>query len=180
MTKPWTSLPVVGHHGAVITARARYVDTNRRLWSFAELIHVVCPACGGRAESTRRPGQEPLRYYSDLMWRARRLVCVHCGANREWTPRKGGYGVAFGGPCDPFFALPLWLRTPCRGEVLWAYNREHLDVLAAFAGATLRERAPQMAMTMVARLPVWMKSATHRRDVLRGIARLRAMLPEEA
>ncbi|MEW9532434.1 hypothetical protein AB0B72_28180, partial [Microbispora sp. NPDC049125] len=41
---------------------------------------------------------------------------------------------------DPFFGLHLWLQTPCCGNVLWAYNIRHLDLLEGYIGADLRER----------------------------------------
>lgn len=74
---------------------------------------------------------------------------------------------------DPFFALPLWLQTPCCGHTLWALNLEHLDVLEAYIRAQLREKNPNSAYTMLEVLPRWMKSAKHRDEVLRAISRLR-------
>ncbi len=60
---------------------------------------------------------------------------------------------------------------------MWALNGQHLDLLAAWIGASLRERAPHAAgMTMMARLPRWMKAAANRETVMHGIAQLRARL----
>jgi hypothetical protein len=61
---------------------------------------------------------------------------------------------------------------------LWAYNLQHLDLIRRFVAADLRERAPWYdhgrKMTLVARLPAWMKSAKNRDEVLRAVDRLRA------
>jgi hypothetical protein len=61
---------------------------------------------------------------------------------------------------------------------LWAYNLQHLDLIRRFVAADLRERAPWydtgQKMTLVARLPAWMKSAKNRDEMLRTVDRLRA------
>jgi len=67
--------------------------------------------------------------------------------------------------------------------VLWAYNARHLEALEAFARAHLRERArdPEHGWSNAAftsRLPKWIKSAKHRAQVEKGIARLRGRLAE--
>lgn len=83
-------------------------------------------------------------------------------------------------PVDPYFRLPLWLQTQTRHGRLWAYNLEHLDQIRRFVAADLRERAPWydtgQKMTLVARLPVWIKRAKNRGEVLRAIDRVRASL----
>jgi hypothetical protein len=62
--------------------------------------------------------------------------------------------------------------------VLWAYNAEHLNVLEEYVSAHLRERGHSVThMTMLERLPKWIKDAKHRDEVLRAIGRLRASLP---
>jgi len=59
---------------------------------------------------------------------------------------------------------------------LWAYNLEHLDLLENYVSAQLRERGKiPGSMSLVERLPAWIKDGKHRHDVLNGIGRLRAM-----
>jgi hypothetical protein len=158
-------------------AGGRFLDRGRWLAAYSDQIYVVCPRCGGRAVIIPRPGLPELRYYSQLLFRPRRLACPQCGIAKEWeAQRRGAYrvGVALGGSTEPFFGRPLWLQAPCCGHTLWAFNERHLDVLEAFVTAGLRERggyAPTMAM--IPRLPVWMKKAGHRADVLRAVGRLR-------
>ncbi|GAA4513869.1 hypothetical protein GCM10023191_081600 [Actinoallomurus oryzae] len=158
-------------------AGGRHLDEGRPLTAYSELIHVVCPRCGSRAAVMDRPGLPELRHYGELLFRPRRLACDDCALTREWTAERRGnalIGVRLGGPDDPFFGLPLWLQTPCRGKVLWAYNERHLDALAAYVAATLRERGDGPAMSMAACLPTWIKAAGNRDDVLRAVERLRA------
>jgi hypothetical protein len=83
---------------------------------------------------------------------------------------------------DPYFDLPLLLQTGCcGGKLLWAYNLDHLAFLEAFVAARLRERSDAVRagdgyrrMSMVTKLPAWLKSAKHRDEILTRIVRLRA------
>jgi hypothetical protein len=71
-------------------------------------------------------------------------------------------GVAPGGTEDPFY-------------------EEHVDALAAYVGAQLRERgglSPTRAM--FARLPAWMKTSEHRAEILTGLKTLRALAERTA
>lgn len=81
---------------------------------------------------------------------------------------------------DPYFGVPLWLQLETRHGWLWAYNLAHLDLLRRFVQAPLRERAPWydtgQKMTLVARLPLWIKRAKNRDEILRAITRIRASL----
>ncbi|WP_261988787.1 MULTISPECIES: hypothetical protein [unclassified Streptomyces] len=85
-----------------------------------------------------------------------------------------------GSPVDPYFQRPVWLQASCCGNVLWAYNTRHLDLLEAYAQAKLRERgelAPWAPTSLVERLPTWLKTAKNRTEILRAIKRLRSTSP---
>ncbi|SCF44015.1 hypothetical protein GA0070561_0185 [Micromonospora saelicesensis] len=138
----------------------------------AEDIYVVCPRCGHRAVNSPQP--------NDSRWVAswpRRLTCPGCAYSASWSPR-GSEVSSWNGPVDPFFHLPLWLRAQCcGGHTLWAFNRTHLDILSGYIGARLRERGPAPGgMTLVARLPNWLKAANNRDELLRVISRLSASI----
>ena len=81
---------------------------------------------------------------------------------------------------DPYFGTPLWLQRETRHGWLWAYNLNHLDLLQRFVQAPLRERAPWydtgQKMTLVARLPLWIKRARNRDEILCVIGQIRASL----
>ena len=56
---------------------------------------------------------------------------------------------------------------------MWAYNVRHLDLLEAYVAAKLRERGepvPGAPMSLVERLPAWLKAAKNRAEVLRTIS----------
>jgi hypothetical protein len=155
----------------------RFRDPLTRLWRFADEILVRCPACHGQAsvipDATITDDFES-RFY-------RRLSCLRCGHTDSWTaPRDGNARITPEpyGPDDPYFGLPLWLRADCcGGHVLWAYNAEHLNLLEAYLTARLRERGDYPGtMSLVERLPAWLKSAKHRDEALRAIRRLRSTL----
>lgn len=165
----------------------RFQDEQVTVWDFAGEILVRCPRCDGCARIVAVPeGHE-----GPTPWITRRLVCG-CGYVAEHTPVVvAGRRSPRGDVADPYLGLPLWLQaTCCTNRVLWAYNLRHLDFLAEFVGAKLRERSPEPGppqwgtppvwhrrMTMVAKLPAWLKSAKHRAEILRTIARLRRSVP---
>ncbi|WP_246113370.1 hypothetical protein [Streptomyces montanus] len=146
---------------------------------FAGRMLVVCPRCGGCALVIPRPGLPAPRYFSELLFQPRRLACQGCGAVADWEPEVRGAGLVgavLGGSEDPFFRRPLWLQTRCVGQILWAYNEEHVDALSAYVGAQLRERGGMRpTRAMLARLPPWMKRSDHRSEVLSGLQTLRAL-----
>ncbi|MFJ4879463.1 hypothetical protein ACIP93_30270 [Streptomyces sp. NPDC088745] len=158
-----------------------------RGWWTAELsepLYVVCPGCGGRAAVVTRPGLPDRVYCTDLLFMPRRLVCAGCGTTAGWeAPTEGRalVGVTMGGTEDPYFGRPLWLQTRCAGRVLWAYNEEHVGVLADYVGARLRERGGSSSTgAMIPRLPAWLKRAENRSDVLAGLERLRDLADRSA
>ncbi|MBP2472260.1 hypothetical protein JOF53_001132 [Crossiella equi] len=153
----------------------RFRDTRVRIYQFADQALVRCPACGGCATVLAQLGEPEVRRLRQggLVTR-RRLRCGACGLAKDrfqnWS--------CFGGPVDPYFRLPLWLQADCRGELLWALNREHLDYLESYVSARLREHEPgHFTLSLVARLPRWLTSAKNRDEVLRVLGRLRATLP---
>ncbi|MET9887062.1 hypothetical protein ABZZ20_28770 [Streptomyces sp. NPDC006430] len=156
----------------------RHDDHGTWLVQFTGRVLVVCPKCGGRALVVPRPGLPAPKYFSALLFQPRRLACAGCGTVADWTAEQRGAGLVGavpGGTEDPFFRRPLWLQTRCAGRILWAYDEEHVDALAAYVGARLRERRASPTMAMFARLPVWMKSAEHREEVLAGLGTLRGL-----
>jgi len=142
----------------------RFHDPRATRADFASSVLVRCPRCERIAHFERRPCTPPDA--DGKRCPHTRLVCRSCGLCRIDT-----------GPAKPP-RPPLWLRTGTRHGELWAYNLQHLDLISRFVAADLRERAPWydtgQKMTLVARLPAWMKSAKNRDEVLRAVDRLRA------
>jgi hypothetical protein len=144
----------------------RFRDSGETIYRFATEFLVRCPRCQRRASVIPLPGHEP------RLFAPRRVVCAQCGYTKDWHGKTACMGRA----TDWYFGLPLWLQTPCCGQILWAYNKDHLDFLEAYVRADLRERVPNKNSSVASRLPTWIKDAHHRAEVLCSIERLRRKL----
>ncbi len=164
----------------------RFRDYTTALDAFAGTVWVRCPQCQQQARSHRLSATESPNALTE--WR---LTCTHCGysktTNRSskrpplpWWNQQGWWGQVrrYDGAVDPVFGLPLWLQMPCCGHVLWAYNLEHLDFLAHYVSATLRERQGNKGNhhSIAVCLPRWIKSANHRDPILKAIAEMRSQV----
>ena len=144
---------------------------RRQLYEFVKDILVECPKCGKRAMVDTNGYT-----FFQTMAENVRVTCSHCAYHKTLNrvsirSKHFIIGAAF----DPFFRLPLWLKTEMYGEVLWAYNHEHLDILEQHVAAKLRERNgfKYRIKGIGARLPRWMTAAKNREEVLKAIERLK-------
>jgi hypothetical protein len=160
----------------------RFRDPGKLLCCFAGEILVRCPRCGSTAVVVAESASATIpRFWhadEDHRWRGRRFACHTCGTTAACDAPQTDVTVrwpASPGPRDPYFGLPLWLSAQSGTNVLWAYNGEHLDLLAAYVSARLRERGEVMD-SLIERLPRWIKAAGNREQVLRTINRLRGSL----
>lgn len=96
--------------------------------------------------------------------------CPNCAQTYDY-PARYGWSPHY----TPADRNPLFLMTQVAGHTLWVDNLAHLDALEEYLGAKVRERGPVAGLTMMARLPAWMKAATNRAKVLRGLAQLREL-----
>jgi hypothetical protein len=136
----------------------------------AELLHMAWqPRC--RKCATMLPKTVRRNVHS-----AQRNVPVRCAACHHvasYPARRTP--LVYDEGHDPSSGLPYYLDC-CVGRYrLWARNLDHLDLLEAYIIAQIRKRPLSPAgMTMLARLPHWIKAAKNRKDLLRAIRRLRA------
>jgi hypothetical protein len=145
------------------------------LGQFHADVLVECPRCHRSAHlaHVRLPADEGYR-----------LSCLRCAHTRDWLAgASGSYRLPTAGPELQWYGVWLWLRMPCCGDVLWAYNAAHLSFLEAYVGAKLRRRRRRSAWgwsngSLESRLPRWMTSASNRPTVLDAIGKLRARLIE--
>ncbi|MEU5710726.1 hypothetical protein [Streptomyces flaveolus] len=152
----------------------RFRDPRSTKYDFLDSVLVHCPRCDGVARVRRRQEAEERWIFAP-----RCLVCRSCGLSRTWAGRSVVLDSGSAGPArDPYFRARLWLQRETRQGRVGAYDLRHLDLIRRYVAAALRERAPWhdtgRKMTLVARLPSWMKSAKNRDEVLRAIDRLRA------
>lgn len=122
---------------------------------------------------------QPLRIlrYDGTPTKAKRYVSWLCSCGKQvkrqinWYPDRSSDA-----PVDPFFGYPLLLQFLVGGEILWAYNEQHLTHLQDYISADIRERKIHGKWSMVTRLPTWMKLAKNRPKVLRGLRKLETRL----
>jgi hypothetical protein len=161
----------------------RLAPDDSTIFDFGHEFLVECPRCGRRALVLDRGAESEPRIA---------LTCTHCGLAKHWE--AGACGVAtttdlrryvngqvtIGAAVDWYFHLSLWLRAPCCGETLWAYNAPHLDFIEAYVAATLREHQRGehgwRNQSLRNRLPGWMKKAGNRAEILKCVTQLRAKL----
>jgi len=154
----------------------RFKDQRQTIGDFTGEILVRCPNCGGCARTFRI---DPTM----TDWFApRRLVCTSCGRTKDWSKRETTRQW-HGEPRDDYFELPLWLQAPCAAETLWAYNREHLELIESFVASKHRERTrdPDLGWrnkSLSSRLPKWIQSSKNRAAILHAIGLLKRKLPD--
>jgi hypothetical protein len=153
------------------------------LFEFIKLdILVCCPACSKKAIVKSGDFEFGNSEEGDL-----KVICLHCGFNKKLTDKSdsdinaangksgGRRHYVIGAAVDPFFGLPLWLKTDFEKYTLWAYNFEHLEFLYHHIGAKLRERNGQALFnsSLGSRLPGWMTLKKHRAALLKKIEALK-------
>lgn len=100
------------------------------------------------------------------------VTCHSCHTinqvKENWEPYIAKYQEA--GIIDPAFGLPLWFQDSVKGNIIWAHNLRHLTEIKNYVQATLRERTTdQFKMTMVEKLPNFIKLAKNRKEVLKAL-----------
>ena len=131
-----------------------------------------CPNCGSKwlAAEVKIENAKPLKDHIEI-------TCEVCG-KPSYVSLSWHRGYDGDKPLDPYFKYPLWLQIECAGEILWAFNENHLDYLKSYVEADLRDDNGRMSWSMVSRLPKWITSAKNRQNVLKGIAKLEKQITE--
>ncbi|ACT03189.1 hypothetical protein [Paenibacillus sp. JDR-2] len=139
---------------------SRFDDIGESIYDFLYKYDILieCPHCLKSARGLRRSEGE----FGYL------LQCKRCGILSH--PNVGSWGNG------TFMGFNVWLRTDCCGELLWAYNKEHLDLLDGYINASLRERIPNQNQSLASRLPDWIKNRKNRNELAKGIAKLQNKL----
>jgi Zn ribbon nucleic-acid-binding protein len=146
------------------------------VWDLVDELLVECPKCAECALV------RPLREH-----RGAKLSCAACGFSQAKEAESAGPEVfdqsAGDDTTDPFFLLPLWLRTDCAQHVLAAYNADHLTFLKRYFSDADRLRPPPERYAKrnrmhEDRLPKWMKRARNRDAIVAALSLLDARLAE--
>lgn len=140
----------------------RFQDENLIRSDFYKEVWVACPSCTKKAIAT-------VNFEAKIA----RLLCVHCGYNKETTTAlipKGTIDMS----ANWYFDVDLWLKAPFRNEVFWAYNDKHLEYLERYISATLREHKDRSGFTLLEKLPKFYHEAKNREALLKIIAKLKS------
>ncbi|MBK6362675.1 MAG: hypothetical protein IPF52_03920 [Saprospiraceae bacterium] len=100
------------------------------------------------------------------------ITCKYCKTinkvNENWEPYIAKYHDS--GIIDLAFGLPLWYQDIVKGNIIWAFNMRHLTEIKNYVKSTLRERTTdKFKMTMVEKLPDFIKMAKNREEVLKAL-----------
>lgn len=133
-------------------------------WAYPTSSNPRCSHCGTPLDRRDRP---TARHKEGKLFVS--IRCDHCDETEDYPASPGSDPAA----SRPYRLLRRHLETQVGGETLWVNNLVHLDALEDWLGAKVRERGPQPGLTMMAKLPRWMKASTNRAKVLRGLAQLR-------
>ena len=128
-----------------------------------------CGFCGSKLKTKIKPTK---KIYQKVLIR-----CDHCHQAKqypvEWSRYRGSEAI------DPYFGLDLWLQTEVKGDLLWAYNFEHIQYLRQYVSAEMREEKSKNRYTLVYNLPKWIKLAKNRALVLKKLDLLYEKLQEK-
>lgn len=144
---------------------------------------VRCPRCGERAAITDAPEVPTLSCNNCGLIRSGPVHLTTDGTVIQRTAPRGAWRrdrtPRAHWPEAHLETYELWLRRPCAGHVLWATNDEHLNYVADYIGATLREGTHVPNQKLHHKLPTWMKIGKHRDEILRAVAVLREHRPTD-
>lgn len=152
----------------------RFQDDGKQIYEFGDEFLIVCPRCSSCAKVL--PVENKEMKINQILFAPRKMVCPNCGHNELWKKTSIAVGAAF----DWYFRRPLWLQIECCQNVLWAYNRRHLEFIENYVAAKIRQRAPRINKSVASRLPQWIKNAKNRDEILKCVARLRSKLNEQS
>jgi DNA-directed RNA polymerase subunit RPC12/RpoP len=150
----------------LVCNNCNHIEKADELKRYIAIINRACDNCGQKIEITISNNKEKVEEFT--------IPCPHCGIVRTYKPRNEAYKLIYkhSGICDPIFNLPLWFQADIKGDTFWAYNREHLREIRNYVAAKLRERQTTTHMTMVERLPNFIKVAKNRDTILKVIDKL--------
>ena len=103
------------------------------------------------------------------------IICPECRSTNKVKENWESYILKYHrtGIVDPAFGLPLWYQTPLKDEIIWAYNLDHLNEIRDYVSSELRERTTdKFKMTMVEKLPEFIKIGKNREEVLKALRRM--------
>jgi DNA-directed RNA polymerase subunit RPC12/RpoP len=120
-------------------------------------------------------GKEIIRVIPNLSEKKEHLSikCENCGETETHKPRNIENRMFFTnqqGEKEKIFGLSLWLQEEVKGDILWAYNYDHLNYLENYISSDLRVR---IGMTLSAKLPQFIKDKKNRTRLIKLIGKMK-------
>lgn len=168
-------------HEAVVSTENPYFFSNAKLTCkhcahsekainliyYKVSVSAHCDNCGKKISKVIPHSKEKVDGFA--------ISCWNCGTTRIYRARNEEFSRAhneFDQGLDPIFHLPLWFQEEIKGNLFWAYNRQHLHDIKKYVAAKLRERQTTWHSTMVEQLPIFIKEAKNREKMLKVIEKL--------
>ncbi|MCM3066410.1 hypothetical protein ABEP17_04065 [Priestia flexa] len=131
------------------------------LYKFHDFILVQCPSCQLCARITS------VSHINGL----HQCECSNCGYD-DSASHKMELSFEFKEGFDPFFNLPLYLKTSCPNHLLWAYNLEHLQYIESYVKVGHPRHIPEPDLFHVY-VPSWVTSSEDQKEALAKIEQLK-------
>ncbi|MBS1555894.1 MAG: hypothetical protein JSU09_13295 [Bacteroidetes bacterium] len=159
--------PYFKNNGMLICNNCSHTEKADDLIRYKLIVKRNCDNCGKEFDAVIPNQKEKTEQIT--------IPCPHCGITRTYKPKNEQYKIGYktiGKATDPVFGLPLWFQSDIRGDLFWAYNRDHLNEIKSYVSSKLRERQTTTHTTMVERLPNFIKEAKNRQTIIKAIEKL--------
>ena len=166
------------HNAAIITPDGHlvhcyhcgYEKKSEDLLSYTAVTKLNCPNCGIPIHNE----QHGMKNKMDKVL----IKCQNCSfplsikphyeeTYNKINPNKDGL------KCDYIFGLPYFFQENVRENLFWAENTLHIKVIEDYVSSDLRERE---GMSLVAKLPTFIKSKKNRDVILKIIQRWKNLI----
>lgn len=154
-------------NGRLTCKNCMHSEKAADLIRYKSIVKRYCDNCGKEFEAIFPGQKEPATRIT--------VPCPNCGTIQDYKPKIEEYRAGYSTHekiVDPIFNLPLWFQAVVRGDVFWAFNRDHLQEIKNYVSAKLRERQTWKHTTMVEKLPQFIKAAKNRDTIIKVIERL--------
>jgi len=152
--------------GKVQCSNCSFIEKTEDLIRYNVVVKRNCSNCGEIFEKNIPNSKDKMNEMA--------VSCPNCHETRKYKPRNDAYRVSYNkeSPRDPVFHLSLWFQSNIKGNIFWAYNREHLNEIHNYVSSKLREREGTDYTTMVEKLPTFIKAAKNRNGIIKAIEKL--------
>ncbi|MFK7032680.1 hypothetical protein [Flavobacterium oreochromis] len=144
-----------------------YYSLSRKKTIYEPYAKVYCSNC---TEKYEVKGVQTTKQVSEI-----KVKCPNCNHREIIKAKLKEVGFEFklndNEVKDPFYNCNLWYQQEFKKNVFWALNNEHINYLEKYIVADLRERNSKYnsGLTLVARLPKFVKEAKNRDKLLKVI-----------